>query len=142
MRPEPPFRLAPIRGPLDRTGREQDGTVMDADRYNGPPRPHRRLRPACWWLLAATGTSAVGDGLVFVALPLLAVTLTSRPILIAGVAVAGKLPWLVVSLPAGALADRVDRRRLAVTVEVLRAVVLLLLNGFIAFFFGCCASIS
>src|ERR1700731_2981878 len=89
-----------------------------------PPSGRRPLGRGYWWLLGATGTSAVGDGLVFIALPLLAVTLTRRPILIAGVAVAGKLPWLLVSLPAGALADRVDRRRLAVTIEAVRAGVL------------------
>jgi MFS family permease len=76
-------------------------------------------------LLAATGTSSFGDGMVLVALPLLAVTLTNRPLLIAGVVVAGRLPWLLISLPAGALADRVDRRRLVVVIEVVRAAVLL-----------------
>ena len=93
-----------------------------------PPPGRRPIRRGYWWLLSATATSAVGDGLVFIALPLLAVTLTRRPILVAGVAVAGKLPWLVISLPAGALADRVDRRRLAVTVEALRAGVLVALG--------------
>src|SRR4030088_3376448 len=77
-----------------------------------------------WRLLGATGVSAVGNGMAFVALPLLAVTMTKDPLLIAGVAVAGQLPWLVFALPAGALADRVNRRRLAVEVEVFRAAVL------------------
>ena len=94
-----------------------------SDRPN-PPSGRRSLRRGDWWLLGATRTSAVGDGLVFVVLPLLAVTLTREPILVAGVAVAGRLPWLVVSLPAGALADRVDRRRLAVTIEAVRALVM------------------
>ena len=75
-------------------------------------------------LLVATGASALGDGLVLVAFPLLAVTLTARPVLVAGVAVAGQLPWLFISLPAGALADRVDRRRLLIGVEAARATVL------------------
>ena len=66
--------------------------------------------------------------MVLVALPLLAVTLTSQPLLIAGVAIAGRLPWLLVSLPAGALADRVDRRRLVVGIEAIRAGVLLVLG--------------
>jgi MFS family permease len=79
-------------------------------------------------LLVATGASALGDGLVLVAFPLLAVTLTTRPILIAGVAAAGQLPWLLVSLPAGALADRVNRRRLLAVVEVTRAAALLALG--------------
>ena len=78
-------------------------------------------------LVLATGASALGDGLVLVAFPLLAVTLTSSPVLIAGVAIAGQLPWLLVSLPAGAVADRVDRRRLLSAVEIARAVVVVAL---------------
>jgi MFS family permease len=69
--------------------------------------------------------------MVLVALPLLAVTLTSRPLLVAGVLVAGRLPWLLISLPAGALADRVDRRRLVVAIEAVRAAVLLALGAII-----------
>ncbi len=61
---------------------------------------------------------------MLVAFPLLAVSLTSSPVLVAGVAVAGQLPWLLVSLPAGALADRVDRRRLLIATEAVRAAVL------------------
>ncbi|MDQ6696675.1 MAG: MFS transporter [Actinomycetota bacterium] len=83
--------------------------------------------------MAATGTSSLGDGLVSVAFPLLAVTLTRDPLLIAGVAIAGRLPWLLISLPAGALADRMDRRRLVAVVETTRAIVLLGLGVTIAF---------
>jgi MFS family permease len=79
-------------------------------------------------LLAASGTTALGDGLVLVAFPLLAITLTRRPLLVAGVAIAGRLPWLIFALPAGALADRIDRRRLVAGIEAIRAVVLLALG--------------
>ena len=75
-------------------------------------------------MLAATATSSFGDGLVHVAFPLLAVSLTSSPLLVAGVAAAGRFPWLLVALPAGALADRMDRRRLVTVVESARAFVL------------------
>lgn len=84
-------------------------------------------------MLAATGTSSLGNGLVSVAFPLLSVTLTRDPLLIAGVAIAGRLPWLLISLPAGALADRMDRRRLVGIVEVTRAIVLLCLGLTIVF---------
>jgi MFS family permease len=43
------------------------------------------------------------------------------------VAFAEQLPWLVVSLPAGALIDRVDRRRLMATVDVLRMLLMAVL---------------
>ncbi|GAC1538066.1 MAG: MFS transporter [Acidimicrobiales bacterium] len=58
--------------------------------------------------------------------------MTRSPALIAGVAVATRLPWLLLSLPAGALADRVDRRRLLMVVEVSRMLVLVVLGGLIA----------
>lgn len=75
----------------------------------------------------AAGTSSLGDGMVLVAFPLLALSYTHRPVLIAGVAVAGTLPAFLVALPAGALADRVNRRRLLVGAELAR---LALLGGF------------
>lgn len=66
-----------------------------------------------WKLLwGASATSALGDGIFLAALPLLAATLTQDPKLIAGVTFFGTLPWLLASLPAGALADRYDNKTL------------------------------
>jgi MFS family permease len=59
-----------------------------------------------------------------VAFPLLALTLTTKPVLIAGVAVAGRLPALLCSVPAGALVDRVNRRHLVLLVNLARVVAL------------------
>jgi MFS family permease len=89
-------------------------------------RPFRRLglNLAFWRLFAADAVSSLGDGLVIVAFPLLALTMTTDPVLIAGVAIAGRLPALLCSIPAGALVDRVDRRRLVFLVNVLRFVTL------------------
>src|SRR5699024_7071926 len=56
--------------------------------------------------------------------PLIAVELTRSPALIAGIAVTTTLAWLVVGLPAGALGDRLDRRIIALTIAVLRTVLL------------------
>ena len=72
----------------------------------------------------AAGVSGIGDGLVLAAFPLLAASLTDDPRLVVAVTVAARLPWLLVSLPAGALVDRRDRRRLVITVELARAVLL------------------
>jgi MFS family permease len=69
-----------------------------------------RLGVPFWQLWSASSLSNLADGLVRIALPLVAVTLTDSPALVAGVAVAVTLPWLFFALPAGALADRVDRR--------------------------------
>lgn len=77
-----------------------------------------------WHLWGATGTSSLGDGMVLVAFPLLATALTRDPRLVAGLTVAAQLPWLLFGLHAGVIADRVDRRRLALTVQGIRAVIL------------------
>ena len=71
------------------------------------PRP--RLGSAYWRLWWANAVDNTGDGAFAAALPLLAVALTRDPVLISAVSVATYLPWLVVSLPAGALVDRRDR---------------------------------
>jgi len=59
-----------------------------------------------------------------VAFSLLALKLTSHAVLIAGVAIALRLPWLLIALPAGAIVDKVDRRNLVVAVDLVRATVL------------------
>ncbi len=69
------------------------------------PQAYRRL-----WL--ATGIDNFGTGAFTAAVPLLAVTVTRDPRLVSLVAMAAYLPWLLLSLPAGALADRHDRATL------------------------------
>jgi MFS family permease len=49
------------------------------------------------------------------------VRLTDSPLLIAGLSIAARLPWLFFVLIAGALADRLDRRRTMFLVQLLRA---------------------
>jgi len=71
---------------------------------------------------AATAISNVGDGMVAAAAPLLTLSLTSDPRLIAGVSFASSLPWLLLSLPAGVYIDRLNRKTLMIIVNVLRAV--------------------
>ncbi|EME60013.1 MFS transporter [Amycolatopsis decaplanina] len=82
-------------------------------------RGDRRLR----WLLASSAASNLGDGIGKVAFPLLAVTLTRDPLLIAGLSATQFLPWLLFALPAGALLDRIDRRRAMILANSARAVV-------------------
>ena len=79
-----------------------------------------RLGLPFWQLWSASSLSNLADGLVKIALPLVAVTLTDSPVLVAGVTLAVTLPWLLFALPAGALADRVDRRIAMVTANVVR----------------------
>ena len=80
-------------------------------------------------LWASSAAANLADGIFTVALPLMAVSLTTSPALIAGVAIAGRLPWLVFVLVAGALADRLDRRITMRNVQLLRVAVVGLMVG-------------
>ncbi|MEU7789813.1 MFS transporter [Amycolatopsis sp. NPDC049159] len=76
--------------------------------------PHRRL----WW---ATGVDNLGTGAFTAAVPLLTVTVTRDPRLVSLVATAAYLPWLLLALPAGALADRCDRATLMWRAQAVQA---------------------
>src|SRR5689334_4731819 len=65
------------------------------------------------------------------AFPLLAASLTRDPLTIAGVTVASRVPWLLFSLPFGAIADRFDRRLLMVGADIVRGAVVALLAGLV-----------
>jgi MFS family permease len=76
-----------------------------------------------WRVWSSSAASNLADGVFWIAFPLLAIRLTDEPVLIAGVTVVGRLPWLVFVLFAGALADRLDRRRTMISVAALRTIV-------------------
>lgn len=78
-----------------------------------------------WKLWTTTITSCVGDGLYRVVLPLLAVSYTRKPLLVSLVSVCLYLPWLLFALPVGAYADRLDRRKLIMLAQGLRALALI-----------------
>jgi MFS family permease len=69
------------------------------------------LGAAYWRLWTSAGLSDLADGITKVALPLVAIRFTRSPVLIAGLSFAVTLPWLLFALQAGALADRLDRRK-------------------------------
>ncbi len=71
-------------------------------------------------LFGASVVSNLGDGIGQIAYPWLASAVTRDPILVALVIVAQRLPWLVFTLPAGVITDRVDRKRAMVAMDVLR----------------------
>jgi MFS family permease len=73
-------------------------------------------------LWSSSAASNLADGIFVVALPLIAIQLTTSPALVAGVSIAGRLPWLVFVLFAGALADRLDRRATMRNVQLMRVV--------------------
>lgn len=74
-----------------------------------------------WKLWAASTISNLGDGIFLVGLPLLAARQTRSATAISLISVAAALPWLILSLPVGALVDRGDRRRLMVRADLVRA---------------------
>ena len=92
----------------------------------------RRLGPGFRWLLASSWTSNLGDGLSLAAGPLLVASQTRDPRLVALAVLLQQLPWLLFGLYAGVLADRLDRRLLVVTVDLLRVAVLAVLAVAIA----------
>lgn len=72
-------------------------------------------------LWASQATSNTADGILAAAAPLLMASLNRDPLAVAGMTVVQFLPWLLFTLPAGALTDRMDRRRILVAGNVLRA---------------------
>ncbi len=93
-----------------------------------------RLGPQFRWLMASSWVGNVGDGIALSAGPLLIASDTRSAFLVASAAFLQRLPWLVLGLPAGAIADRVDRRLLLVCSETCRALVIVVLA--IALFTG------
>lgn len=84
-----------------------------------------RLGPEFAKLFTANLTSSLGDGIAKIAAPLLAVQLTTDPVLISGVAALSMLPWLLFAIPAGILIDRVDRRVALAAANSVRAILAL-----------------
>ena len=107
------------------------------------PRPFKRLLGAAW-------ASNVGDGVRNAALPLIAASLTMSASTVTAVAAAGTLPFVLLGVVAGTMADRGARVPLIVRAHLFRAVVmsgmaaLLLVDGMTvpvlaagAFLLGC-----
>jgi Na+/melibiose symporter-like transporter len=70
--------------------------------------------------------SSSGDGLIYGAVPLMAVVVDPRPLAVSAVAAADSLPWLLLALPAGAFADRFDQGPMMALANTFRAAVILL----------------
>jgi len=86
-----------------------------------------RLGRSFRWLLSASWTTNLGDGLGIAAGPLLIASLTDSPFLISMAALMGWAPKLLFSLSAGVLSDRVDRRRIVLVADSARVIVLVAL---------------
>jgi MFS family permease len=87
-----------------------------------------RLTGNFWKLLPVSAVSDLGYGIGVAAAPLLAVSLTESPVLVAGLGSLSFLPWLLFALPIGALVDRSDRRAVMGIANVVRAAVMAALS--------------
>jgi MFS family permease len=75
-----------------------------------------------WVVLIGQGVSSFGDSITNTALPLLVLALTGSGFVMGIVGVLSTLPDLIVGLPAGAYADRWDRRRMMFSADFGRAI--------------------
>ena len=103
---------------------------MFKKRQKGKTKP---LGKNYWRLWVAHAVSNLGDGVSQVAYPWLASAVTRSPLLIAAVAVASRLPWLVFTLPAGVITDRFDRRKIIIAMDITRAFLALLVAVAVTF---------
>jgi MFS family permease len=73
-----------------------------------------------WRLWGSSALANVADGILFISLQLIAVRLGGSPADLALIAIATRAPMLAFGLIAGGLADRLDRRRTMLTVQLVR----------------------
>lgn len=95
------------------------------------PKEKIKLGGKYWRLWSASVISNLGDGVAIIAYPWLASAITRNGFLIALIAIAQRLPWLVFTLPAGVITDRVDRRKIMVSMDIVRTVVTLVVAFFV-----------
>ncbi len=92
------------------------------------------LGPKFFRLWQASAMSNLADGVWLTAGPLLAVTLTRDPVLVAGLVTAQRLPWFLFSLHSGVFVDRFDRKRIlwisnAIRTALIAGLALFVLSG-------------
>jgi len=103
---------------------DKDETKMQAasgvTASNSPWRPfHRPVFLALW---IATLVANTGTWIYNAASGWLMTSLNSDPLIVSLVQVATNLPMFLLALPAGALADVIDKRRFVVSIEILMAI--------------------
>jgi MFS family permease len=104
--------LPPVRNPLARITE----TIAPA-----------RLGRSFRWLLSSAFVNNVGDGIVLSAGPLLVASQTRDPLLVSMAVLAEYLPVLLFGVLGGVAADRFDRKRMVIVVDLGRAFVLVVL---------------
>jgi MFS family permease len=82
-----------------------------------------RTSPAFRRLWLGTMLSATGSAMTSFAVGLQVYDLTKSTAAVGGIGLAALIPMLVITVPGGTLADRVDRRRLVIVMSIAQAVV-------------------
>lgn len=80
------------------------------------------------WLWSGNAAGNLADGVAFVAIPLVATSLTTNPTMIAGLALVYSAVRILLVVPVGVVVDRMDRRLLLWLPNVLRGLILLALS--------------
>jgi Major Facilitator Superfamily len=80
-------------------------------------------------VVVANGVSSIGDWLYMTVLPLLVYRETGDAATVGLLGAARLLPWLLLSIPAGALVDRVPGPRLLIATDVSRTALMFLMAG-------------
>ena len=88
-----------------------------------------RLGRSFRWLLASSWLTNLGDGITLAAGPLLVASQTHNPLAVAMAVFLQRLPWLLLGLYAGVVADRLNRRAIVITTGLVRVTILLLLTA-------------
>lgn len=84
----------------------------------------RRLSPDFWKFWVGQTVSNLGNSITLLAAPLAIYDLTGSAVNLGLVSVAQMLPYILFGLVIGAWVDRVDRRRLMISADLVRAVVI------------------
>jgi len=91
--------------------------------------PQNRLGSDFSRIWSASLITNLADGVLWLAVPLFAVSLTEDPVLISLLSALSLLPWLFFAIPIGAFVDRTDRRKALILGNLVRTVISL----FVAF---------
>jgi len=83
-------------------------------------------------LLAGEFVSSIGDWLYLVAILILVYEVSKDPLVLGIVGAARVLPYVVLSIPAGILADRYDRRLILLVTDVARGTLMLVMAALVA----------
>jgi MFS family permease len=84
-------------------------------------------------LLLGEFVSSIGDWLYLVALVVLVYKETQDPVVLGIVGAARMLPYIVLSIPAGVIADRFDRRMVLLVSDLARAACMVVMAALVAF---------